>query len=234
MGKKMRNAGVNSKAQDSRDRKAAEKAASRSKAAKAKEDAQWADEGDKKQQKAEARRREAEKKAAEAEAKRKELRELKAKEEAEVARIKKAKDAASNAQSGKKTRHEIEQMREREAREAARAKEREQSAVFHDAVPLDELANRNREAAAARAEGHVDASGLDAAVSELSVSGGAGTSASPAGPVRVNYKALYAAFEEVTIAELRREQPGLRLSQYKERCFKLWQSSPENPKNQAQ
>ena len=72
----------------------------------------------------------------------------------------------------------------------------------------------------------VDASGIDAAVAALEVS-----AAAPGGK-RVNLKALYKAFEETELARLKIDQPGLKLSQYKERCFANWQKSPENPMNQ--
>jgi len=44
-------------------------------------------------------------------------------------------------------------------------------------------------------------------------------------------KALYSAFEERELARLKVDQPGLKLSQYKERIFALWQKSNENPQN---
>ena len=50
---------------------------------------------------------------------------------------------------------------------------------------------------------------------------------------KVNLKAAHAAFEEREIARLKDENPGLKLSQYKERAFKAWEKSPENPANQA-
>lgn len=46
-------------------------------------------------------------------------------------------------------------------------------------------------------------------------------------------KAAYAAFEEREMPILRSQNPGLRHSQLKERMFKMWQKSPENPFNQA-
>ena len=76
----------------------------------------------------------------------------------------------------------------------------------------------------------VDASGIDDALDALSV---ATSSSSGGGPAKkVNMKALFAEFEERTMAELKLENPGLKLSQLKERAFNMWQKSPENPKNQ--
>jgi membrane protein involved in colicin uptake len=70
-------------------------------------------------------------------------------------------------------------------------------------------------------------SGIDAALGSLNLGGGGG------GVVVTNRKALYMAFEERKMAELKQEQPGLKMSQYKERIFALWKKSPENPENQV-
>lgn len=46
-------------------------------------------------------------------------------------------------------------------------------------------------------------------------------------------KAAFAAYEEIQLPILKKENPGLRLSQLKEILYKLWQKAPENPFNQA-
>lgn len=46
-------------------------------------------------------------------------------------------------------------------------------------------------------------------------------------------KAAFAAFEEREMPRLKEEYPGLRLSQLRERLQRLWQKSPENPFNQT-
>ena len=46
-------------------------------------------------------------------------------------------------------------------------------------------------------------------------------------------KAAYAAYEDKYLPQLKDENPGLRLSQLKERLFKQWQKAPENPMNQV-
>lgn len=76
-------------------------------------------------------------------------------------------------------------------------------------------------------EGFLDVSGLDGAISALSAKGGAVDEH----PER-RQKALYNAFYATNLPILKEEQPGLKLSQYKERLFDMWQSSSENPKNQ--
>ncbi|CAK9049383.1 unnamed protein product [Durusdinium trenchii] len=75
-------------------------------------------------------------------------------------------------------------------------------------------ANTNRQ------EDVVDASGIDAALSALD----AGVEKKP--------KMTYAEYEARELEGIRQENPGLKMSQAKERCFKMWERSPENPKNQ--
>jgi len=45
-------------------------------------------------------------------------------------------------------------------------------------------------------------------------------------------KAAYLAYEEKMMPILKEENPTLRLSQLRERIFKLWGKAPENPMNQ--
>lgn len=47
-----------------------------------------------------------------------------------------------------------------------------------------------------------------------------------------NVKVLYNAFLDKTMPGIRADNPGLKMSQYKERVQKLWDKSPENPRNQ--
>ncbi|KAJ1805672.1 hypothetical protein LPJ75_005252, partial [Coemansia sp. RSA 2598] len=46
-------------------------------------------------------------------------------------------------------------------------------------------------------------------------------------------KAAYKAFEDAMFERIKRERPGLRLSQIKEIIWKEWQKSPDNPFNQV-
>lgn len=108
------------------------------------------------------------------------------------------------------------------AKEEAERKARAKGIVMNhqDDLMVENVNRRNDE--------EESATGIDGAISLLSVTGGGGAGK----PESKNLKALYAAFEEKTIAQLKTEQPGLKLSQYKDRCFALWSKSPENPKNQ--
>ena len=77
----------------------------------------------------------------------------------------------------------------------------------------------------------IDASGIDGAIAALDV---AGSSSSGGGDgKKVNAKVLFKAFEEAEIERLKADNPGLKLSQLKERAFQAWQKSPENPANFA-
>jgi hypothetical protein len=68
-------------------------------------------------------------------------------------------------------------------------------------------------------------SGIDGALDTLNIS--SGPAAVPSG------KALYKAFEERNLAELKEDYPHLKLSQYKDKIFQKWKKSPENPANQV-
>lgn len=72
-----------------------------------------------------------------------------------------------------------------------------------------------------------DARGIDAAVG-LMASGGGKADEHP----ERRQKAMYNAYYETNLVLMREDHPGLKLSQYKERIFENWKSSPENPKNQ--
>lgn len=105
----------------------------------------------------------------------------------------------------------------KKAKEDAEQKARAKGIVMDQDHLLVENMNR-------QAEDEENATGIDGALSMLGVSQKVESK---------NLKVLYNAFEQKTIAQLREEQPGLKLSQYKDKCFALWAKSPENPKNQV-
>eukprot|EP01041_Mallomonas_annulata_P001011 gene1011-1985_t len=70
-----------------------------------------------------------------------------------------------------------------------------------------------------------EASGLDAAIDLLSVKDD-----NDQHPEK-RQKALYNAYYERMLPIMKVDYPGLKLSQYKERIFDSWKSSPENPAN---
>ena len=202
-----------------KDKKAASNAAAAAAAAAAEEDAAWAEGGKKANKKKEA---EDAKKEAKAARKQEADDQLKA-EEAEMStpRGGKKKDKGGGA---KLTRAEI----AAKAMAAAKAKEKEEKQKKFDIEKsggneyIGVLTTNDN-----RAEG-IDASGVDAAIDALSLGESSG-----GGGKKVNLKAAYLAFEEREIFRLKQENPGLKLSQYKERAHQAWQKSPENPANQA-
>ncbi|KAF4682201.1 hypothetical protein FOZ60_010956 [Perkinsus olseni] len=91
--------------------------------------------------------------------------------------------------------------------------------------PLQENINHLLRAQAARGVEVVSGSGIDSALGALGGEAAGGEDRHP----EKRAKALYAAFEERRMAEIKDEYPGLKRSQYKEKIFKEWQKSPENP-----
>ena len=71
-------------------------------------------------------------------------------------------------------------------------------------------------------------SGMDAALEALNLH----PSSSAAAVGGATAKVTYADFEQRMLPVVKLENPGLRLSQYKEKVFQLWKKSPENPANQ--
>mmetsp|Transcript_41963 Transcript_41963/g.110868 ORF Transcript_41963/g.110868 Transcript_41963/m.110868 type:complete len:201 (-) Transcript_41963:50-652(-) len=142
--------------------------------------------------------------------------EEKARKKAEV----KALEEAENAESGpskaatkapaKVTQAEIQRRQALLAMAKGAPKKSAKSTVV-DAPKLEENLNRQQDG--------VVASGIDAALDVL----GAG-----AKKTKVTFKE----FEERVLAEIKEENPGLKTSQMKEKAFKMWERSPENPKNQ--
>ena len=79
-------------------------------------------------------------------------------------------------------------------------------------------ANRNREL-----EEEGSATGLDNALNMLGMEEKEKSK---------NLKVLFNEFSERETPKIRADNPGLKLSQVKERVFRAWEKSPENPKNQ--
>mmetsp|Transcript_2784 Transcript_2784/g.4091 ORF Transcript_2784/g.4091 Transcript_2784/m.4091 type:complete len:254 (-) Transcript_2784:151-912(-) len=74
---------------------------------------------------------------------------------------------------------------------------------------------------------HEVASGIDSILKDMSVSG----ESKDRHPEK-RMKAAYKSFEQKMMPEVREEFPGLKRSQYKEKIFDMWKKSPENPMNQ--
>jgi membrane protein involved in colicin uptake len=96
----------------------------------------------------------------------------------------------------------------------------------------DDLNNNNnngigREANKARMDANMT-TGIDAALGALQVNHNDDTTTGQLLPSKVTYSD----YEQRMLPIVKLENPGLRLSQYKEKVFNLWKKSPENPSNQ--
>eukprot|EP01060_Flectonema_neradi_P009298 TRINITY_DN16639_c2_g1_i2.p1 TRINITY_DN16639_c2_g1~~TRINITY_DN16639_c2_g1_i2.p1 ORF type:complete len:242 (+),score=84.27 TRINITY_DN16639_c2_g1_i2:52-726(+) len=200
---------MNKHAAEAMNRKTAAKNAKDAAAAKAADDAYWADSGDKKANK-KSNKKEAEAEKARAKAARAE--EKRALEKEEEANMKSKKpDKVTKAMIDK---------------EMAKNKPKPKAAPA--GVVSVEQQNKLLNHTSNKIEKDVDASDLKSAVEQLERVNFATEESQDAHPER-RRKQAHLAFEEKTIPQLKADNPGLKHSQLKEMCFKLWQKSPENP-----
>lgn len=190
-----------------KDKQKAGAAAASEAARSAKDDASW--EEDSKGNKAKAERAAA--KAAQADAKlaaKKERDELEASETAATSTMK-----GANKGSSKMTQAEIQRRQALMAMAAAKSAPKKSAKSQVVAAPkIEENSNR---------AGDVEASGIDAAIGALDTPGEDRKS-----------KMTYKEFEAMMLPQIQEENPGLKMSQAKDRASKLWDRAPENPKNQ--
>merc|ERR1712135_55261 len=144
---------------------------------------------------------------AKADAKAEAKREAKALEEAENADLSKLKGA--NKGSQKLTQAELARRQALLAMAKPAAKKTAKSLPV--AQPVVE-ANVNR-------DNIVEATGVDAALAALEA------------PSKAEKVVTYKEFEARVLEEVKADNPGLKLSQVKEKVQKLWDRSPDNPKN---
>ncbi|KAL3810231.1 hypothetical protein ACHAXA_003028 [Cyclostephanos tholiformis] len=76
----------------------------------------------------------------------------------------------------------------------------------------------------------VQGSGVDAALSAISLHGGGGNGDDRHPEKRM--KAAYKAYEERMMPEMKSQFPGLKRQQYLDKIYTSWKKSPENPLNQ--
>mmetsp|Transcript_10208 Transcript_10208/g.30304 ORF Transcript_10208/g.30304 Transcript_10208/m.30304 type:complete len:198 (-) Transcript_10208:88-681(-) len=186
-----------------------QKAAAGAAAASAKEAAEAADWADKDKGKASKDARAADKASA-ADDKAAKKAELKALEEAENAEAATMKGANKQA-STKVTQAEI-QRRQALLAMAKGAPKKSAKSTAVAQPKLQENTNRGGD--------DIEATGIDAALDAM----GAGEKKG---------KMTYKEFEKRAIEEIQSENPGLKMTQVKDKAFKMWERSPENPKNQA-
>ncbi|EGC40070.1 hypothetical protein DICPUDRAFT_93446 [Dictyostelium purpureum] len=232
--------GANSKSEEARAKKNEVKKNENERKIKEKEDKLW-EETDEKIITKQKKLKEKEDKKMEELKKKKEARELLKKEEEEN-RAKYGKPTDT-----KVTRFEINQQREKEQRErervaAANADPRlvvpktttttttssEHNSDEEDTFDLEENMNHIlREQRLKEGGNAIEARDINDAIGALSIDKGADQH-----PER-RMKAAFAAYEEVNLPILRKENPSLRLTQVKQLLWKEWLKSPENPITQA-
>ncbi|CAH8846846.1 unnamed protein product [Trichobilharzia szidati] len=202
------------KAVEARERRAEKKREERAQVIKKAEDEYWKDDDkllSRKQQRKE-----------EKDSKRQELLEKKKEKERlyneELASIKSAKSTANKEQPSKLTQAQIAAAREKLESQLSALNKTSQKAE-----PEELIVNPNR----IETEG-LEARTVEEAISILSLGNEGDIDKHP----EKRLKAAYQAFEERMMPQLKAENPSMRHSQLKQMIFKMFQTSPENPKNQ--
>mmetsp|Transcript_50586 Transcript_50586/g.90358 ORF Transcript_50586/g.90358 Transcript_50586/m.90358 type:complete len:200 (-) Transcript_50586:1319-1918(-) len=175
-------------------------------ARKAAEDASWEASDKKDKKKAGKAESEADRKAAQ-QAKALAKKQAEEEDNAALASMKGAK----KKDEGRLTRAQIEANLAAEKRPATAGKNKNVQAQKFDTVNTNRLIDED------------SATGLDDALKLMSTTGKA---------EEVKRATAHKEFEERMIPQLKAQSPGLKLSQYKEMAWKIWQKSPENPANQ--
>eukprot|EP00759_Apiculatamorpha_spiralis_P037063 PhF_6_TR3711/c1_g1_i1/m.5301 len=217
--------GVNEKAQEARDREEDRKQQAKSTKAKQQEDAKWV-ETDKDILRKASRKEDKEAKEREAIAKKAEKDALRRAEEADLAKNQPPKKLTQFMLQTELTRHNQPARPVVAPNMRNFVSEEEQIA----SMPLENTNRQRMEQA--EDGGHVHASGIDSVVSamdDVKIGTGGDLDMHP----EKRMKAAYAAYLDRMLPVLKREIPGLRLSQYKQMIFDRWQKAPENPKLQA-
>jgi len=127
-------------------------------------------------------------------------------------------------QDEERRKREEEEASKREEKRLADDKVRKQAAM--KGINLDHADDIMVENTNRRESEFEDVSGLDAAIGLLSVKGD-----DPMQHPEKKQKAAYNAYFDRMLPIMKEDCPGLKLSQYKERIFDLWQKAPENPMN---
>jgi murein DD-endopeptidase MepM/ murein hydrolase activator NlpD len=143
----------------------------------------------------------------------------KAQREAEAAN--KRKEEALRLEAERRERRLEEERAQEEVRKRAAAR----GIVVDHSESLLLEANPNHRHLEDSEDAFESATGLENAIDALAVGGAGAEDQHP----EKRLKALYNAFFERNLPEMKESHPGLKLSQYKERIFEMWKTSPENP-----
>ena len=155
---------------------------------------------------------------------------LLAQENEELSKMKAPKGKARKAQKARKGKQDFSALNayfEEEKKKQAKKASRKTRVGEMPKLSI----NKNRQKSEEESKAIYSATGIDNAVSALNLATGGSTSPTDRHPEK-RAKAAYLAFEEQRLVTLKSEMPGLKRSQYKERIWKEWQKSPENPRNQ--
>lgn len=217
---------VADKKDEAREREETKKKVAKETKLKEADDAYWKSQGEGEKSKAASKRDEEEKKKLEQAAKRAELKRL---QDEEDAKLSATKSKLAPAGSQKMTKYQLDKQREIEEalqeealQKRAQVQKREMDEGSYSRIIDTENVNR-------AAQGVVDARSVEHALKALTVGEAAPDDKHP----EKRMKAAWKAFEERQLAELKQDKPGLKMSQYKDMIWKLWQKSPDNPINQA-
>uniref|UniRef100_A0A7S3LGM5 Coiled-coil domain-containing protein n=1 Tax=Aplanochytrium stocchinoi TaxID=215587 RepID=A0A7S3LGM5_9STRA len=150
---------------------------------------------------------------------------LKAEEE-ELSKMRAPKGKARKAAKAKKSKNDLNLldafMAEEEKAKSKKTEKEKKDDVFV-------VHNPNREKAVQQEKGIYNATGIDDAINALELSG-----ASEQHPEKVNLKAAFKEYEEREMPKIKEEYPRLKRSQLKDRLWKQWQKSPDNPINRVE
>nr|CAH7728240.1 unnamed protein product [Callosobruchus chinensis] len=205
-------ASENTKAVAARERKKQAKDEADKKKQKEIEDAYWQDD-DKQIKKKQQKKEQEEKKRLEALQRKNEAKALLEKEVGEISK----RSVGKTPPPPKLTRQQI---TDKVASAAKPEKQPDKKIETHLDVPLEENLNRV----------HIEGDEARTVEEAITILGGVDETVDKHPEKRM--KALYTAYEERRLKELKVENPSLRLSQLKQMIFKEWQKSPENPLNQ--
>mmetsp|Transcript_4492 Transcript_4492/g.7568 ORF Transcript_4492/g.7568 Transcript_4492/m.7568 type:complete len:226 (+) Transcript_4492:144-821(+) len=217
---------MNEKKESAKEKEEAKRGAAKDKSDKDSEDAYWKGQGEGDKGKGGQRKEEEERKKQEQAAKRAELKRL---QDEETATLSAPKSKLAPAGIQKMTKYQLDKQREQD--EKLKAEELEEKGMssrrevdedaYHRSVAHE---NVNRVG-----DGGLDARSVDGALAALNVGGGPEEEKHP----EKRMKGAWKAFEERELVQLKLDKPGMKMSQYKDLLWKMWQKSPLNPMVQA-
>mmetsp|Transcript_1784 Transcript_1784/g.2535 ORF Transcript_1784/g.2535 Transcript_1784/m.2535 type:complete len:229 (+) Transcript_1784:132-818(+) len=146
-------------------------------------------------------------------------------EEAELGKMRAPKGKARKAAKSKKKKNDLSLLNEFLAEEE-KGKKKQEKAKLKAQDPLSH--NPNRQRAEEEAAGIYNASGIENAINALEIAN------KTEKPTEKSLKAAFMEYEEKMMPTLRKDYPSLKRSQLKDKLWKQWQKSAENPLNSVE